>query len=278
MLTELETLILGSYKVKIKDQKNRINKLLPEIANLKKLKVLDLTDNCIIDLPVEFSELKELRKLVLSSNKLQRLPEVILKLENLEELFVGNNNIKELPKDFSKLIKLHSLRLNNNKFTDIPEELELLKLKFLLLRGNPIRNVSKEIIEKDDASSDVKQWFLDKKSGESFIYEAKLILVGAAAAGKTTLSNKIRNPNFILNPTQEMTRGIEVEKWGFSYNDTQNFVANIWDFGGQDIMHSTHRYFLTERSLYLLVVDIRAEDTDYFYWLNIIELLGLIAL
>jgi hypothetical protein len=69
-----------------------------------------------------------------------------------------------------------------------------------------------------------------------------------------------------------MTKGIEVKKWEFAYDTTQLFCTNIWDFGGQDIMHATHRYFLTERSLYILVVDIRAEKTDFYYWLNIIEL------
>jgi hypothetical protein len=34
-------------------------------------------------------------------------------------------------------------------------------------------------------------------------------------------------------------------------------IKPIWDFGGQEIQHSTHQFFLTTRSLYLLVVDAR---------------------
>nr|MDJ0704823.1 COR domain-containing protein [Leptolyngbyaceae cyanobacterium MO_188.B28] len=49
---------------------------------------------------------------------------------------------------------------------------------------------------------------------------------------------------------------------------------NIWDFGGQEIYHATHQFFLTKRSLYILVADSRKEDTDFFYWLNVVDLLS----
>ena len=54
----------------------------------------------------------------------------------------------------------------------------------------------------------------------------------------------------------------------------QNFRVNLWDFGGQEIYHATHQFFLTKRSLYTIVADSRKEDTDFNYWLNIVELLG----
>jgi internalin A len=48
---------------------------------------------------------------------------------------------------------------------------------------------------------------------------------------------------------------------------------NIWDFGGQEIMHATHQFFLTQRSLYILVLSGRQgpEDADAEYWLNLIQ-------
>ena len=51
---------------------------------------------------------------------------------------------------------------------------------------------------------------------------------------------------------------------------------HCWDFGGQEIYHHTHQFFLTRRSLYLLVTESRKEDKhdDFYYWLNIIRLLG----
>ncbi len=49
----------------------------------------------------------------------------------------------------------------------------------------------------------------------------------------------------------------------------RDFRVNIWDFGGQEVYHSTHQFFLTHRSLYLLVADDRKEDTDFNYWLTL---------
>ena len=53
----------------------------------------------------------------------------------------------------------------------------------------------------------------------------------------------------------------------------RKFQVNIWDFGGQEIYHATHQFFLTRRSVYILVCDDRKEDTDFFYWLQVVELL-----
>ena len=54
---------------------------------------------------------------------------------------------------------------------------------------------------------------------------------------------------------------------------------NVWDFGGQEIYHATHQFFLTRRSLYVLVDDTRKDhksvsDEGFKYWLESIDVLG----
>jgi len=51
---------------------------------------------------------------------------------------------------------------------------------------------------------------------------------------------------------------------------------NIWDFGGQEIMHATHQFFLTKRSIYLLILDNRQNEQQnrLEYWLKIIQAFG----
>jgi hypothetical protein len=39
-------------------------------------------------------------------------------------------------------------------------------------------------------------------------------------------------------------------------------------------MHATHQFFLTKRSVYALVTDERREDTDFEYWLEVVNLLS----
>ncbi|MDP6070747.1 MAG: hypothetical protein QGG34_04140 [SAR202 cluster bacterium] len=48
---------------------------------------------------------------------------------------------------------------------------------------------------------------------------------------------------------------------------------NTWDFGGQDIYHATHQFFLTERSLFVLVWNARYgyEQGKLYDWLDTIQ-------
>ncbi len=51
---------------------------------------------------------------------------------------------------------------------------------------------------------------------------------------------------------------------------------HVWDFGGQEILHATHQFFLTERTLYLLVLSGREGNPtqDAEYWLQLIRSFG----
>ena len=98
--------------------------------------------------------------------------------------------------------------------------------------------------------------------------------MGEADSGKTTLAKKIKNLNYKLQLQKESTEGIDVIKWSFDLENERNFDVNIWDFGGQEVYHATHQFFLTKRSLYALVVDNRKEDDNLEYWLNVVELLS----
>lgn len=54
-------------------------------------------------------------------------------------------------------------------------------------------------------------------------------------------------------------------------NRPPQFRVNIWDFGGQEIYHATHQFFLSRRSLYIVVADAREQKTDFYHWLDLIE-------
>ncbi|MGB5769865.1 MAG: COR domain-containing protein, partial [Crocosphaera sp.] len=107
-----------------------------------------------------------------------------------------------------------------------------------------------------------------------YLYEAKLLIIGEAGAGKTTLAQKIQDSNYELKSDEDSTEGIDVIQWHFPLDNARDFRINIWDFGGQEIYHETHQFFLTERSLYTLVADTRKEDTNFYWWLKVVELLS----
>jgi internalin A len=89
----------------------------------------------------------------------------------------------------------------------------------------------------------------------------------------TSLLRALRNDMF--DPQLSTTHGIEVNRLEISHPD-DTIILNTWDFGGQHIYHSTHQFFLTKRSLYLVVWNARsgAEQGRLHYWLDTIQALA----
>jgi small GTP-binding protein len=112
-----------------------------------------------------------------------------------------------------------------------------------------------------------------RPKGKRPLNEGKLILVGRGEVGKTSLVRRLVDNSF--RGDESKTQGINITSWPLQCG-SDTFRLNIWDFGGQEIMHATHQFFLTERSLYLLVLNGRegGEDLDAEYWLKHIESFG----
>ncbi|MBC1297457.1 leucine-rich repeat domain-containing protein [Nostoc sp. UCD122] len=254
----------------------RDNKLttLPEaIASLKQLTFLDLSVNKLTTLPEALTSLEQLTSLDLSVNKLTTLPETIASLEQLTSLNLRDNKLTKLPEAIASLEQLTSLDLSYNQLTTLPEAIVSLQyLTTLGLSGNPIEKPPPEIVAKGIEA--IRNYFRQLETeGIDYLCEAKLIIIGEGGAGKTTLAKKIEDQNYQLRE-EDSTKGIEVIRWDLPMENGQEFRVNIWDFGGQEIYHATHQFFLTKRSLYVLVADTRKEDTDFYYWLNVVELLS----
>ncbi len=251
---------------------NQLATLPESITKLSNLTHLNLSTNQLINLPESITKLSNLTELYLLCNQLTTLPESITKLSNLTGLYLSYNQLTTLPESISKLSNLTGLYLSNNQLTTLPESIsKLSNLTELELSNNPLENPPIEIAEKGIEA--IRDYFEQLKKDSDYLYEAKLLIVGEAGAGKTTLAKKIQNPDYELQE-EDSTEGIDVITWYFPYNHQHNFRMNIWDFGGQEIYHATHQFFLTKRSLYVLVIDNRKEDDNLYYWLNLVELLS----
>ena len=103
--------------------------------------------------------------------------------------------------------------------------------------------------------------------------EGKLIIVGRGEVGKTSIVRRLTDDEF--RGDESKTQGINITTWQLRCQ-SETLRLNVWDFGGQEIMHAMHQFFLTERSLYLLVLNGREgrEDLDAEYWLKLIESFG----
>ncbi|MEZ4888973.1 MAG: COR domain-containing protein [Chitinophagales bacterium] len=272
-LTQLRELYLNS---------NKLAALHESIGQLKQLEKFYLNGNSINKLPAAIGELNELQLLDVENNKLNTLPTIIGKLQQLQELYLANNQISNLPTEIGSLSRLRVLDLSRNYLSSLPNEMARLKNlksnlngaewnKGLNLKGNRF-NVPDEVLGREPAS--IIQYIQDLQASKKNkpLYEAKLIFIGSGFVGKTSLINMITDGHFNNNET--ITDGIEIREWQIR-RGRDEIKLHIWDFGGQEIMHATHKFFMTSRSAYVLVSNPRAEDkygdSELEYWLKLIR-------
>ncbi|WP_232102764.1 COR domain-containing protein [Gimesia aquarii] len=137
----------------------------------------------------------------------------------------------------------------------------------------------KEVLDTTDAQSILAAYrrFTDseKQQNNEPLNEAKLLVVGHEDVGKTSLI-KFLAKGETCDPQEKKTVGVDIREKIETHTwapENTNIILNIWDFGGQLMMHQTHRFFFTERSLYLIVLSDRTEDEkkSAHSWLRTIQ-------
>jgi len=249
--------------------RNKLNTLPPEFFQMTELIRLDLNDNKLTALPPEISQLIYLEKLHLWDNQLSFLPSEIGHLKSLAALHLYNNRLTSLPPEIGQLTKLENFYSWNNLLSSLPPEIcQLARLKTLKLDDNPLTSPPLEIASRGIGA--IRRYFIEIDTVSQPLNEVKIILVGEGAAGKTSLTKQLLNEPF--DPEEDATHGIRISRWQ-SDSGSKQIRVNLWDFGGQEIMHATHQFFLSKRSLYVLVLDGRKDERPE-YWLRHIETFG----
>lgn len=228
-----------------------------EVFQLSNILVLDLSDNLIHDIPYQVFQIRTLRRLNLRDNFISDFGTGWINLVDIEVIDISRNYIREIPQEVTGLSNLQLLNTDRNPIILPPPEIAFAGI-------DSIRNFFSSMEDEE----------------QDYLHEVKLLLVGEGRVGKTSISNSLVHINTELEHGQS-TEGIDIKKWvipskEFGDEIQRDFKVNIWDFGGQEIYHSTHQFFLTERSIYLFVTESRREDKhdDFYYWFNIIGLLG----
>jgi len=257
---------------------NQIGDLFP-LKELKSIQNLYLCVNQIVDIS-PLLEFVNLQKLNLWSNQIIDIS-TLKKLKNLQTLWLNSNQITDITA-LKELKNLSKLALRKNPITILPEwitEFPMMDIQnkkfgnegFITFYNNPIENIPLEIISQGKAA--IKAWFLANKKK---LNEIKVLLVGDAEAGKTSICKRLKDNTF--DKHEKQTDGIKIEKLVFADLPTfaqqtrlHGLSAYVWDFGGQEIMTSTHRFFLTNRSIYILVLEARNDkstETQIRKWLE----------
>eukprot|EP00009_Paramoeba_aestuarina_P004446 CAMPEP_0201516758 /NCGR_PEP_ID=MMETSP0161_2-20130828/8009_1 /ASSEMBLY_ACC=CAM_ASM_000251 /TAXON_ID=180227 /ORGANISM="Neoparamoeba aestuarina, Strain SoJaBio B1-5/56/2" /LENGTH=577 /DNA_ID=CAMNT_0047914025 /DNA_START=228 /DNA_END=1957 /DNA_ORIENTATION=- len=177
-------------------------------------------------------------------------PELSNFAETLTSLNLSENTIQILPKAFADLTHLRDVKLPSclvHPPSNIVEQGLPAVFSYL----------------KEEKSTDVKR--------------IKLMIVGQENVGKTSLLHALVNKKY--DPNLLSTDGIDIETLYLPSQSKPKMTFDVWDFAGQKDYYTTHHFFLSQRSIFILVFkvstcyDRRTDRVDFMdnrvnYWLE----------
>ncbi|MBK8965902.1 MAG: hypothetical protein IPM36_04335 [Lewinellaceae bacterium] len=224
-------------------------------AGMSALKHLDVSRNKLRSVVFE-GDCAALEWLDFSGNGLEGF-RLSKGFDALQYLYLNNNALKSLVFD-APLVNLNTLHLSKNQLDELPGNLFLFdKLESLYLHNNPLPAVPKGASgvpegEHDNAAVAIRNYLRSIiEDAPMPIDEVKLVLIGNSTAGKSSLIRYLIDG--VYDETIPSTHGISNIIWD---SNELGFKVNIWDFGGQEFYHATHRLFLTENALSLVVLNL----------------------
>lgn len=200
----------------------------------------------------------------LSGTKIQSLPESIRQMEYLLVLKLNRLNLEELPLWLDELqlpvtvrggqitegITLYDTNVKGMDMSMFPVQPEMLRLW-------------------------LETYHAEKLSDQKPFNEIKVVFLGDGEAGKSLVVRRLLNGG--EHPSRgtfdgDSTPGVEIHHKTLELEDRMVRV-HYWDFGGQEILHSLHRIFQTQRTVYVVVLNARndTQDERAEFWLRCIR-------
>ena len=240
---------------------------LSPLAGLTALRELYLNNTQVQDLS-PLAGLTALQWLYLNNTQVQDLSP-LAGLEQLQKLSLDNTQVQDLS-PMAGLKALQALSLDNTQVRELSPLAGLEQLRMLLLKGLHLDRLPRFCLRKGLrlnlqgtvftqqpealfrlSTNQILATYYDQPLVK--INEGKVIFLGDANVGKTHTIRRILAGGVQKNYHTDSTPGVDIQP----YDCGDGTRIRFWDFGGQEIMRSMHRCFLTERSCYVVVVSNR---------------------
>lgn len=197
---------------------------------------------------------------------------------------ITDEAIKELS---ANLPRLSSLDLSAcNQITDAglsylaeaTSKGKMQRLQILYLEQTKVL-LPQHVLRPGNASEIFRAFDEARRSDAQSLTDVKVLLVGQGEVGKTHLRKRLfvgeRSEPRYYHPLEERTPSIEFGRWSGTATRLGGggspWRYRIWDFGGQDHLHGTHRFFVgAEHCIYLLLLDATrsSKENRLDYWLR----------
>ena len=198
-------------------------------------------------------------------------------LINLDLFHTGVEDINAL----SGLTSLTNLDLQYLELKELPEFLLDLNIPYIdsdefvkegiNIHHTTLQNQDISIFLSNDRGL-IREYYREQKEkdGSRPLNEVKVVFLGDGGAGKTLAVERLMlDGEKPKNFDGESTPGISINSKTYKIGG-DDIEVHFWDFGGQEILHSMHRLFLTQRTLYVVFLNARdnKQDGQAWYWLN----------
>ncbi len=259
-LTNLKTVRLNKNNLGEKSSKKQFS--IPRfLLTLPNVKILDLSSNNLEDIPPPISwSTQQLKELVLADNKIKKLSlEGVESWAHLERLNLSDNCLKQVPNRIGELKSLTSLNLSRNTgITHLPDEMGgLSSLWDLQLYGLKL-DLDSAILE--SRAQELIGFLHSRLKNSVPYYRMKLVAVGQAGRGKTTLLNQLQEdvatgPHHDVMMREWCVRDTKAE-CKVCHRKSVNYVISTWDLKGRNDLYSAYQCLLSSRTLFLAVYDV----------------------
>uniref|UniRef100_A0A1I7XMP7 Roc domain-containing protein n=1 Tax=Heterorhabditis bacteriophora TaxID=37862 RepID=A0A1I7XMP7_HETBA len=188
----------------------------------------------------------------------------------LTTLDLSYNNLKMVPSNLSRISGLSVLNLSDNKdIHELPPELGMLsRLWSLSVKGCQLKDPLDSMVNMENCKTVEIVAYLKTILEESKTYRhLRLLILGEDGVGKSLLWESLRG-EAIQKRHASQTENVRIAEWKFEAKRSKGETSSgpvgftAWDFCGQVRVHSkssfreyysTHQYFLTRRTLYIVV-------------------------
>lgn len=310
-VSDIETLSKNNSLTRLNISNTNISSLLP-LSRSENINIIYISHTKINDISPLIGN-HSISEIYAENTRIENF-RIICEMPSLLKLSIKNTRIENLL-GFENLKNLVYLNISGTKISNITPLRHLIKSnipviirKTIILTNNSFREVSEKEIEESyqevfgsdhdgiyaqncqittppieivaQGKSAILNFFDEIETNSTdYLYEAKMLILGEGGAGKTSLFRRLFRPDLQLPNENETTKGISIYRHEFLLKNGRIFRLNVWDFGGQEIYHATHQFFLTQRSLYLLLDDTRKDnksvsDSGFMYWLDMIDILS----
>lgn len=244
----------GLEKLELRQEQLR---QLPELGHCVRLREILLTDSAIRTLGTLPAGLCHLD---LSGTTIRQIPESIRGLKQLKRLDLSRTKLAQLP------VWLADLKLP--VCTDVSDAQEGIFCRQTKVEGVDMFAIPKKL-------SWLKEWLEMQQPGtRKPPNEIKVVFLGDGEAGKSLLVQRLlADGEKIEDYDGESTPGIAIHNRTMQLEENRTVMVHYWDYGGQEILYTMHRVFMTARTLYVVVLNARNDTQDHRarHWLQFIN-------